>query len=139
MHYDLCLPWYFEYDADFVQMVEQACYELGLSCWQITPNGLLESITALFQGEKTFGTLLDRSQYDKRFEPVQHWASDKHARRINPPEVSVWSQDKATMHLELISAGIQTPYTILLSPFIEQPLLPNLDFTPLGPQFVIKP
>ncbi len=43
------------------------------------------------------------------------------------------------MHLELISAGIHTPYTILLSPFIEQPVLPDLDLTPLGDQFVIKP
>jgi hypothetical protein len=43
------------------------------------------------------------------------------------------------MHLELIQAGIHTPYTILLSPFIEQPVLPLLDLSPLGDQFVIKP
>ena len=27
MHYDLCLPWYWEYDIDFVQMIERACHE----------------------------------------------------------------------------------------------------------------
>ena len=43
------------------------------------------------------------------------------------------------MHLELISAGIHTPYTILLPPFIEQPVIPELDLMPLGHQFVIKP
>ena len=43
------------------------------------------------------------------------------------------------MHLELITAGIHTPYTILLPPFIEQPVLPDLDLSPLGSQFVIKP
>ena len=43
------------------------------------------------------------------------------------------------MHLELITAGIHTPYTILLPPFVEQPLIPELDLTPLGQQFVIKP
>ena len=43
------------------------------------------------------------------------------------------------MHLELISAGIHTPYTILLPPFIEQPIIPELDLIPLGHQFVIKP
>jgi len=139
MHYDLCLPWYWEYDLDFVQMVERACNELSLSCWQITPGDLLESVTSLFQGEKSFQTLLDRSQYDPRFEPIHRWARTHQARCINPPEVSAWSQDKATMHLELISAGIQTPHTILLSSFIEQPILPDLDLTPVGPQFVIKP
>ncbi len=139
MHYDLCLPWYWEYDIDFVQMNERACEEQGLSFWQVTPNDLLESITALYKGEKTFRTILDRSQYDRRFEPIHRWSRQHHVRRINPAEVSAWSEDKATMHLELISAGIYTPYTILLPPFIEQPVLPAIDLTPLGDQFVIKP
>jgi len=139
MHYDLCLPWYWEYDLDFVQMNERACVEQGLSFWQITPHDLLESVTALYKGEKTFRTILDRSQYDTRFEPIHRWSRQHPVRRINPAEVSAWSEDKATMHLELISAGIYTPYTILLPPFIEQPVIPDLDLTPLGDRFVIKP
>ncbi|MEO5887547.1 MAG: hypothetical protein ABIQ77_07785 [Anaerolineales bacterium] len=139
MHFDLCLPWYWEYDIDFVQFVEQACHEQGLTLWQITPNNLLESITELYSGEKTFRTILDRSQYERRFEPIHRWSRQHNARRINPAEVSAWSEDKATMHLELINAGLHTPYTILLSPFIEQPILPRLDLSPIGNQFVIKP
>jgi hypothetical protein len=139
MQYDLCLPWYWEYDADFVQMVGRACDEQGLSLWQVTPDNLLESITALYQGEESFRVILDRSQYDARFTPIHTWASEHRVHRINPRELSDWSQDKATMHLELISAGIHTPYTILLSPFVEQPIVPDLDLTPLSPQFVIKP
>jgi hypothetical protein len=139
MYYDLCLPWYWEYDIDFVQFVEHACREQGLILWQITPDNLFESISSLYRGEHTFNTLLDRSQGDDRFLPINNWAKEYHKNRINPIEVSLWSEDKATMHLELISAGIHTPYTILLSPFLEQPVLPLLDLTPLGNQFVIKP
>jgi hypothetical protein len=139
MYYDLCLPWYWEYDIDFVQMIERSCGEQELSFWQITPADLLESITALYKGEKKFCTILDRSQYDPRFEPIHRWSRQHHVRRINPAEVSSWSEDKATMHLELITAGIHTPYTILLPPFIEQPILPELDLTSLGQRFVIKP
>ncbi len=139
MNYHLCLPWYWEYDFDFVQMVEHSCKEQGLSLWQITPDNLLESITALYRGEKIFRTILDRSQGDNRFDPLIRWAKEYGKKRINPPEVSAWSEDKATMHLELISAGIHTPYTILLSSFIEQPVIPPLDLAPLGNQFVIKP
>jgi hypothetical protein len=62
MHYDICLPWYWEYDIDFVQMIERACNENGLTFWQITPDNLLESITALYKGEKSFRAILDRSQ-----------------------------------------------------------------------------
>ena len=139
MHYNLCLPWYWEYDIDFVQMIERACIEQGLSLWQITPENLLESITALYEGEKTFRTILDRSQYDPRFQPIHRWSREHHVRCINPPELSAWSEDKATMHLELINAGIHTPYTILLSRFVDQPVLPPVDLSPLGDQFVIKP
>ena len=139
MHYDLCLPWYWEYDIDFVHFIAQACDEQGVSLWQITPETLLESITALFTGVKSFRTILDRSQYDKRFEPIHRWSREHNTRRINPAEFSKWSEDKATMHLELISAGIHTPYTILLPPFLEKPVLPPIDLTPLGNQFVIKP
>jgi hypothetical protein len=139
MHYDLCLPWYWEYDIDFVQMIGRACEQQGLSFWQITPNELLESITALYRGEKSFRTILDRSQYDSRFEPIHRWSRAHQTRRINPAEVSKWSEDKATMHLEFITAGIHTPFTILLPPFIDQPLISEFDLTPLGQQFVIKP
>jgi len=139
MHYDLCLPWYWEFDIDFVHFVEQACHSQGLTCWQVTPDNLLEAITALYKGEITFRVLLDRAQGDERFNPIVRWANEHHARLINSREVSLWSEDKATMHLELITAGIHTPYTILLAPFHEQPIIPEPDLNPLGNQFVIKP
>ena len=139
MHSDICLPWYWEFDIDFVHFVESACNERGLTLWQITPDNLFESITALYKGESSFNTLLDRSQGNDRFAPIDRWAKEYKKKRINPAEVSKWSEDKATMHLELITAGIHTPYTILLSSFIEQPVTPALDLTPLGNQFVIKP
>ncbi len=139
MRYDLCLPWYWEYDDVFVGMVERACIEEGLSLWQIKPDNLLESITALYKGVLTFKTLLHRGQGEATFDPIPRWAKEFGARRINPAEVSLWSEDKATMHLELISAGVHTPYTILLPPFLEQPVAPEIDLTPLGENFVIKP
>ncbi len=139
MRYDLCLPWYWEYDDVFVGMVERACIEEGISLWQIKPDNLLESITALYKGVLTFKTLLHRGQGEAIFEPIPRWAREFGARRINPIEVSLWSEDKATMHLELINAGVYSPHTILLPPFLEQPVIPEIDLTPLGENFVIKP
>ncbi|MBE7536141.1 MAG: hypothetical protein HS124_10485 [Anaerolineales bacterium] len=139
MHFDICLPWYWEYDLDFVRCVEDACRAQGLTFWQITPDTLLESVTALYQGERSFSVLLDRSQGDDRFLPINNWAWKYNKRRINPPELSAWSEDKATMHLELISAGLHTPHTIILPPFLEQPAIPQLDLSALGSHFVIKP
>ena len=70
---------------------------------------------------------------------IPRWAKEFNARRINPAEVSAWSEDKATMHLELINAGLHTPHTILLPPFLEQPVVPEINLAPLGGNFVIKP
>ncbi|WKZ35503.1 MAG: hypothetical protein QY332_17980 [Anaerolineales bacterium] len=139
MRYDLCLPWYWEYDDVFAGMVERSCLEEGISLWQIKPDTLLESITVLYKGVTTFKTLLHRGQGEATFDPIQRWAKEFGARRINPAEVSAWSEDKATMHLELINAGLHTPHTILLAPFLEQPVIPHMDLAPLGENFVIKP
>lgn len=139
MRYDLCLPWYWEYDDVFVGIVERACIQEGISLWQIRPDNLLESITALYKGVTTFKTLLHRGQGEPTFDPISRWAKQYGARRINPEEVSAWSEDKATMHLELINAGLNTPYTILLSSFLEEPVISSLDLSPLGENFVIKP
>ncbi len=139
MRYDLCLPWYWEYDNVFVGMVERACIEEGISLWQIKPDNLLESITALYKGVTTFKTLLHRGQGEPIFDPIPRWAQEFNAKRINPAELSAWSEDKATMHLEFISAGLFTPYTILLSPFLVEPVIPHIDLGMLGENFVIKP
>ena len=139
MIYDLCLPWYWEYDDAFVGMVKKSCIEEGLSLWQIKPDNLLESITALYKGISTFKTLLHRGQGDRTYDPIPRWAKEHGAKRINPDEISTWSEDKTTMHLELISAGLHTPYTILLPSFLEQPIPPFFDLSPLGKNFVIKP
>ncbi|SRR5581483_3886320 len=137
--YDLCLPWYWEYDRDFVCFIEEACSARGLTLLQITPKNILQAITELYSGQTIFRTLLDRAGDDLRFEPIRRFAKENHLHRINPAELSHWAEDKATMHLELIQAGLQTPYTILFAPFIDRPILPALDLTPLGEKFVLKP
>ncbi len=137
--YDLCLPWYWKYDEDFVAYVDMACRANGLNFCQVTPANLLEFITCLYSGLVTFRALLDRAVDDLRFEPLRRFAREHNLLRINPLEQSHWAEDKATMHLELIQAGIYTPHTLLLAPFIQEPILPNLDLTPLGSRFVVKP
>ncbi len=138
-HFDLCLPWYWEFDFDFVRHVEHACFSSGITFWEVNPENLLEATSAVYLGERTFGALIDRSQDNRRFEPLLRWAGDHDVRRINRSEQSIWAEDKATMHLELINGGIYTPHTIIIPSFLDNPLLPEIDLSPLGDQFVIKP
>lgn len=138
--FDLCLTWTWEYDADFVALLDSACRAQRRSLFQITPNNLDEMLSCLLAGDVAFRTLYDRAcDFDPRFLPVVEWASRHAAREVNPHERASRSWDKATMHLDFITAGLQTPYTIILSPFDEEPVSPAIDLSPLGECFIIKP
>jgi hypothetical protein len=140
LHYDLCLAWNWEYDYDFAHLLETACGRSGLTFFSVTPNNL-ETTLAGFSGKQiSFSTFFDRaSESDPSFQSLVDLARSSSCNRINTQELALWSADKATMHLEFCSRGLETPYTLLLSSSNDQPCLPELDLSPLGGQFAIKP
>ena len=137
--YDLCLTWSWKYDADFVRLLETACQAHHLTLLPVTLETFEEVLPKLVSGELSFAAHFEFSAHDPRFEPVDRWAREHNLYRINPPEMGDWAEDKATMHLELISAGVYTPYTVIISPYNEQAVLPWIDLTPFKGRFVIKP
>ena len=138
--YDLCLAWNWEYDADFVHLIEAACATRELSLLQATPQSLDQVLAGLKIGEIAYRTLFDRaSESDPRFQPLVDWASRHRSYSLNPKKRCVWSGDKATMHLEFISRGLYTPYTIILSPYSKHASIHPSDLKPLGGSFAIKP
>jgi hypothetical protein len=138
--YDVCLAWNWEYDSDFVSLFETACTKIGLTLYPVNPENLGSTLAGLSSGDISYTALVDRaSESDPRFQPLVELSRKSSVLRINPQEQTVWSADKATMHLEFVSRGLETPYTILLPPFHEQPELPPLDLSPLGGKFAIKP
>jgi hypothetical protein len=140
LHYDLCLAWNWEYDRDFVQVLESACIKIGLTLFSVTLENIDSAMAGLSSGEIIFNAFFDRaSESDPHFQPLVDMVHNQPIFRINPQEMAIWSADKATMHLEFVSRGLETPYTILLSPCNEQPGLPPLDLSPLGGRFAIKP
>ncbi|MER2599097.1 MAG: oligoendopeptidase F [Caldilineales bacterium] len=138
--YDLCVAWNWPHDAGFIALLRQACRERGLSLLEVTPETLHNTHQALLNGTLSFLALLDRaSDTDSAFFCLVTWARGQSVFRINPHEQEAFSADKATMHLELIAAGLPTPYSIILSPYDHQPELGELDISPLGERFAIKP
>jgi hypothetical protein len=137
--YDFCLAWNWEYDADFVNLLDLACQSRGLSLLQITPGNLSETIRSLANEEITFRIFFDRaSDADLRFIPVVQWACNHAAHYINPHELACRAWDKAAMH-QAISTSMETPMTIVLPSYDERPLLPAIDLASLGEGFTIKP
>lgn len=137
---DFCLAWNWEYDLDFISLLEKSCTALGLSSLLISHENLETSMASLQMGELYVNVYLDRaSDTDPAFIPLADQMKVSAKFRINPREHTLWAIDKATMHLEFISRGLDTPFTILLSPYSQQADLPMLDLALLGKSFAIKP
>jgi hypothetical protein len=139
-HYDFCLAWNWEYDADFVRILEAACRARRLDFFQATPQNIDHTLEVLEKGEMNFSVFHDRaSEADPRFLQLVFRASQRGAAFINSHEKAVHALNKASMHLEFITAGIHTPYTIILPPYEDEPHLRPCDLGPLGDSFIIKP
>lgn len=138
--YDLCLLWNWEYDDDFVSLLNSACRSHSISLMQITPQNLMQHLRALADNQISFRALLDRaSDTDPRVMPIIQWARDNAVYRINPYEHAIRTWDKATMHHVLSRFCLHTPYTMILPSYEQEPILGPLDLSPLGDRFTIKP
>jgi len=136
----IAIAWNWEYDANFVALLKDACRNRGLSLLQVTPETLDASLDRLQSGDFDLRVLLDRAwDIDEDFYPLADWARSNGVRVLNYRPLALRAWDKATMHLEFITAGLHTPHTVVLPPYDEASDLPPPDLTPLGDQFVVKP
>jgi hypothetical protein len=138
--FDLCLAWNWEFDRDFVSILTREFAGRGLTFLGVNNQNLDACLAETLADELTFNVFYDRaSESDARFLPLADLARRRGNFRVNPREQADWASDKATMHLEFISRGLDTPHTILLPPCEAQADLPPIDLSPLGGRFAIKP
>jgi hypothetical protein len=138
--YDLCFAWNWEYDTDFTQLLAAASARNGLSLLQVTPANLEATVQGLANGEISFRSFFDRaSEGDSGFIPIVEWAQAHNIPCVNNINQARLVVNKATCHLDFITAGLYTPYTIILPTFREYPEVPPVDLSPLGSLFAIKP
>jgi hypothetical protein len=131
-----------EYDSDFINLLEAAISDNGLTSKVVRPDNLNRSIQEIRAGRLKVLALIDRaSDTSPAFIRMQSLLHEKGIPIVDPVEQVRWVSDKATLHLEFLTAGIPTPYTIILPPFEEKntPALHVDDLAHLGRPFVIKP
>ncbi|MBI3398928.1 MAG: hypothetical protein HY026_06830 [Deltaproteobacteria bacterium] len=137
---DLGLAWEWIYDQDFIYDIDKACQQKGLKSYIIQPSNLDETLAMMAGGVLIIRALLDRaSDVIPRFYDLIHLARKGHFWMINELSLLPRAVDKATMHLEFLSAGIDVPYTIILSPWQKSPLVDLSKVKRLGRPFIIKP
>ncbi|MBP7705983.1 MAG: hypothetical protein KA243_01925 [Candidatus Aminicenantes bacterium] len=114
----------------------------GLEVLTVPPAGAAAALESFRAGALDFRVLLDRaSGSSPDFTALQALAVERGRDVIEPLDRFRWASDKATMHLEFLSAGIPTPHTVILPSFAAAPdhLPAAADLAPLGRPFVVKP
>lgn len=140
--YDLALAYDWEYDRDFIDLLDSEATGMGMRVLQIGTAELPAVLGWLNDAEFGVRTMIDRaSDTSPQFLDLQSGLQKRGTRIIDPLEALHWASDKATMHLEFIEQGLHTPYTQILPPFSQEPDFPLDDrqILPLGLPFVIKP
>lgn len=139
-HYDLCLAWNWEHDADFVRILDSACAARGLTLLDVSAHNLVDVLPLLARREAGFRLFMDRaSEADSTYLPLVDVARAIEARRLNPRELADRAYDKASLHHAFLEEDIPTPRTIILPAYDHQPEPPSLDPAfPVQP-FTVKP
>ena len=140
--FDLGIAYNWEYDVDFVSLVEEQFQTIGLSTYVVHPNNVQTVGDDLLQKKLGFNTYLDRAwDVDERFEELGKILQRRKTRIFNPYKNVLHAIDKASMHLEFITAGLNVPYSIIIPPHSQEEdiLLSVEDLAILGRPFIIKP
>lgn len=141
-HFDLAIAYTWEYDKDFVEAFKSEFLKKNLSTLLISYDNLKEVEEKVRKNDLYFDFYLDRaSDVEEEFEPLAKWVTENNVRVFNRYDYVNFAIDKATMHLEFITNGINTPYTIIISPYSE---IENIELSldqlaKLGRPFIIKP
>ena len=140
---DLAIGWLWEYDESFVLALErEAQARRGLATFQVRGFNIEEVFERIRKRSLRFRLFLDRGfDTDARFEQLGKMVLAHGGAVVNSYERTIEAIDKATMHLEFLSAGLHVPFTIIISPFAERAEvgLTIDDLAHLGRPFIIKP
>jgi glutathione synthase/RimK-type ligase-like ATP-grasp enzyme len=142
MIYDLALATDWEYDFDFIDLIKTRARLVGLTTTIIRADNLDFIIQQLENHSVQFRVLFDRaSDTSPDFLRLQNHIQNHGGCVIEPVSRMKWASDKATMHLEFLQAGIRTPFTVILPPWIEKKdvFLSLSELAQLDRPFVAKP
>lgn len=131
-----------EFDQEFIHLLEKEFHQNSLSTFIISDHNV-DEVTELVKDRKLrFNVYLDRAwDVDERFEKLGKELQKRKSLFLNSYANVLHAIDKATMHLEFITAGLYVPYSIIIPPHSEREdiLISVSDLARLGRPFIIKP
>lgn len=141
-YFDLGLAFVWEYDEDFIKKIEDVFQSKGLTTYRVGYYNLHDTFDKIYHRKLSFGFYLDRAwDVDEEFEAMGKIISRRKTTIFNPYKNVLHAIDKASMHLEFITAGLNVPYSIIIPPHSEKEdiYISLEDLAKLGRPFIIKP
>lgn len=140
MFVDFTLLWEWEFDEDFIKILDYKFYQFGLQSYIVHRYNLADVQSKIEEGDFSTLVFYDRaSDTDLSFEPAVKEMLKRGSFPLNDPTRLEAALDKATMHQKLIDRGIQVPFTIILSPNRDWTKMKIGELMRLGEPFIIKP
>ena len=137
---DIALLWEWEYDEDFIRILDSKCQQFGLQNFLIHPFNLPNVEEDFRNGTFAARVFYDRaSDSNSAFETVVKYLLKMESHPLNDPSALDAALDKATMHDQLAMHGVRVPYTIILSPYRDWTKIKIGELIRLGEPFIIKP
>lgn len=140
--FDLAIAYTWEYDEEFVDLIEKSAQAAGLTTFVISEHNV-DEVFDLVQSKKLhFNFLLDRAwDVDDRFGEIGKILNRRKCYIFNAYKKVTHAIDKASMHLEFITGGIHVPYSIIIPPLSEKKeiYISLEELSHLGRPFIIKP
>lgn len=140
--YDIGLAYVWEYDEDFINLLESVFREHNLTTFKIGYHNLAEVREMVLNRSLLFNFYLDRAgDVDDDFEALGFLLHKRKTYFFNEYKKVSHAVDKASMHLEFMTAGLHVPYSIIIPPFnqVEDIFISINDLKRLGRPFIIKP
>lgn len=141
-YFDLAIAYTWEYDEEFVELIEEIFQEEGYSTFLIKPSNLEEIIWQLETRKLHFSAFLDRaSDENPAFLPIAQILQRRKSYIINPYLKVLEFIDKALLHKKFQQKRFRLPKTFIL-PAYDHDFRPHIkpkDLDFIKRPFIIKP
>ncbi len=131
-----------EYDEDFIAILSDNLKSQNISHEIFHPGDFEVVLEKVRRKILSLKTVVDRaSDANDSCEAIMSLLNRREIYILNDPSAVRHASDKASMHLEFITAGIYVPYTIIISPYnAQREIKLSIDqLACLGGPFIIKP
>src|SRR5664279_1251761 len=115
--YDIGIAYVWEYDDDFIDLIESSMHKAGLSSFRIMAWNINEVTEKAKNRKLGFNFYVDRdSDVNDNFILLGKLLCRRKTVIFNLYKNVRHAIDKASMHLEFITAGLEVPYSIIIPP-----------------------